>query len=160
MRVRCVVIHTAWLGSSALALASPSSTGVCVPNRLEISIARYAGPSYSLKGTNELEYMRIMPLVKAKPVRLKPTPEQWCAFKRQLRDSGIHQWKRNYSRPDVADGLSWYVDIAFADERYVSEGMGSFPGAERDATGDAARSRQFNSLLRAVKMLINGKPFE
>jgi len=97
--------------SSALALDDP---------RPRILRASHGGVSVELQGS-VLRYSR-----GARKENLRPTPQQWRAFRHALDEVDIWSWRENYER-SVTDGSGWTVHIEYAERRIDSHGYAAWP---------------------------------
>jgi hypothetical protein len=101
---------------------------------LSISIGGHFGPSYSV----ELKE-GVLTYAYSKPVRnfpsewdsgskeIRPSREQWQAFRSALDQLNVWCWQQDYPNPGVCDGTGWSVEIAYSDKSILSGGSNCFP---------------------------------
>ena len=51
-----------------------------------------------------------------------------------LVDANVHRWESHYTNPDVMDGDSWSITVAFGDEKYWSGGYMAWPKGDPTRT--------------------------
>ena len=79
------------------------------------------------------------------PERIKPTREQWKAFRKALDQSRVWQWRKSYDAA-VLDGTAWELKIHYSDRQLDSGGFNGFPPS-------------FERVAAAVERLLGGEPF-
>ena len=124
------------------------------PTVMSVMIGGAFGQSYEVTyDQRELRYYsakNFFALKTATPVVIKPTDEQWQAFFDELEKRKVWKWKRDYTNPDVHDGIYWRAFISYEtrDARdLVSSGSNAYP-------------TDFKAFLAAVRKLIGEKTFE
>lgn len=128
------------------------------PKQLSVSIGGYTGPSFAI----ELEgpYIQYTAYDSGfsdpRTEVIEVTDEQWQAFRTTLDSIDVWTWRSEYEVPEIVDGTSWSVLIAWEDALIDSSGSNGFPG---NPTDDGEPTPEFNRFLNAVSSLLGGREF-
>jgi hypothetical protein len=88
------------------------------------------GPYHVELEGDTLFYWRGGPQDKAKAEQIKPPPERWQEFRRELDAIGIWRWHSGYSTRAIYDATGWVFEIEYADRKIKTQGDSSvFPNA-------------------------------
>jgi hypothetical protein len=77
---------------------------------------------------------------------LRPSRDEWAAFRRALDDIGVWRWNDSYRDLAVMDGTNWTFAVRFSDRRVESKGSNAYPP-------------RFAEWLRVVSALTGGAEF-
>lgn len=77
---------------------------------------------------------------------VRPSHDEWAAFRRALDDIGVWEWVGSYPDPGVMDGTNWSFTDGYPDRHVESKGSNAYPP-------------RFNEWLRAVSVLSGGATF-
>lgn len=86
----------------------------------------------------------------------KPSAMAWREFRATLDQMPIWRWQGRYIHRSIEDGLSWRVDIRYADGAVKSVGSNAFPDAGGGQFSAHGMSPAFKQLLAAVSTLAPG----
>lgn len=141
--------------------APGASERTSAPNHFHARIGGFLGNTYEvvLKG-DYIEFARFAGGQEPLRDRVRPTDEQWRAFRTELDAIGIWQWRAQYIDSGVADGTQWLLDVSYPDRAIKTGGSNDYPGARTDGSGGPKSSKIFLRYLRAVQQLLGGKSFE
>jgi hypothetical protein len=88
--------------------------------------------------------------------RIKPSIQDWRAFREALDAIGIWRWRSGYST-GVTDATDWRVDIQYSDRTIKSGGdSGAFPSKEGIP---CPRSDQYRLYVKAMRKLLDRDTF-
>jgi hypothetical protein len=143
-----------WMFLQPIRAEEPKPKFVQKPTVMSVLIGGAFGQSYEVTyDERELRYYsakNFFELKTTKPVIIKPTDQQWQTFFDELERMKAWKWKRDYTNPNVHDGVSWRAFISYEtrDARdLVSRGSNAFP-------------TDFKAFLAAVRNLIGDRKFE
>jgi len=144
----------------AVAACPALAASPTVPAKFLVRIGGFLGPSYSVELVdNVLVYGKVKAGVLVEPTKIRPSPEQWNAFRVSLDNIGAWKWQSTYYASDVRDGTAWLVDIEYADRKLSSAGSNSYPGLSGAPSRDVGYTKEFEAYLSAVETLIGNRPF-
>ena len=93
-------------------------------------------------------------------VTVSPSGDDWFNFIQGLNQAKVYKWVSNYSYP--GQGVTWVVDVAFADRKLTSGGTNDYPkeGAEDQPQADpkAGPSVPFRVFWQAALALVGKTP--
>jgi hypothetical protein len=138
-----------------------ASEATAAPERFRARIGGFLGYTYEVVLKDDyIEYARSVGGQKPLRARVRPTVEQWRAFRTELDAIGIWEWRAQYSDPKVADGTQWSLEVAYPDRSIKTQGSNDYPGARSESTGGPVSGKIFTRYLKAVQRLLGGKSFE
>jgi len=106
------------------------------------------GPAVTIAWTGlDLLYERRDPMIgPLELASIEPTPQQWTEFWAASDRAGVWKWRPSYDDLAADDAPGWKLTLA----------RGAF---EVDATGDNTWPEQWEAFCRAVRRLVDGRPF-
>lgn len=126
---------------------------VAKPEYMMLQIGGYDGPSYRVRHDDRgLRYFAASDMFKLDRkigVRVRPSAEEWNAFRKKLNEIEIWDWKSEYIDPSMSDGTSWRLIIVYSlqgDYDVVSYGSNEFP-------------EKFGHYIFAVEELVGDRTF-
>ena len=124
------------------------------------SIQTFKRSTYSveLRG-NALVYYEAVATNKAQ-IKIIPTVEQWQAFRKEVDNLGIWEWRGNYDNLDAWDGTSWTVLLSYPDRGIRAHGGNCFPDQNGMPSRQPEPTKHFKRYLAAVQTLLGGKNFK
>src|SRR5262245_59248142 len=90
---------------------------------------------------------------------IRPTPEQWRRLRQALDAINVWRWRADYPNPNVADGLGWEIEVAYADRKIFAAGSNNFPDDTGRPTGSPKTSGAFDRLCAAIGELLGDADF-
>jgi hypothetical protein len=118
------------------------------PHALDAFVGGAMGDSFHVtwNGTT-LTHQHLGQLYTAGPTTdIRPSSEDWAAFRGALDDIGVWEWAESYCDLGVMDGTNWTFAVRFSDRRVESKGSNAHPP-------------RFAEWLRAVSALSGGAAF-
>jgi hypothetical protein len=153
-RKTLALLAVVWIFIQPIRAGEPKPNFVQKPTIMSVMIGGAFGQSYEVTyDERELRYYsakNFFELRTTKPIIIKPSNEQWQTFFDELERMKAWKWKRDYTNPNVDDGVSWRAFISYEtrDARdLVSRGSNAFP-------------TDFKAFLAAVRKVIADKKFE
>ena len=120
-----------------------------IPDKFSCFIGGYFGPSYSLE-IDENDCLIYKTMGKEYKVRktkqICPDTKRWNDFLASCDQINFWSWSDRYENPEVLDGYSWKVEIAYSENSVASRGSNEKPDS-------------FDQFLKSVKKLIGGLEF-
>ena len=120
-----------------------------IPDKFSCFIGGYFGPSYSLEIDENgcLIYQTMGKEYKVrKTKKICPDTKRWNDFFSACDQINIWGWSERYENPEVLDGYSWKVEIAYSENSVATSGANKKPDS-------------FDQFLKSVKKLIGGLEF-
>jgi hypothetical protein len=137
-----------------------------LPERLHVGIGGHFGPSYGVKLQNgSLTYNHSKPVQQFPPKwdsgseTIRPTENQWQAFRELLDQLDVWCWQPEYFEP-ICDGTNWSAEIVYSDKVVSSHGSNCFPGRDGRPVSivDRRNGDTFQRFCSAVSLLV-GRAF-
>jgi hypothetical protein len=94
--------------------------------------------------------------------RIKPSPERWSEFRRELDAIGIWQWRSEYSTRAIRDAPVWTFEVEYSDRRIKTGGdSGVFPDKSGAPTSfrAAGAAEQYIRYVKALQKLLGRDTF-
>lgn len=142
-------------GSSQKSKTANSVPADVYPRELTASIGGFAGASWSIemRDKNTIIYSHNprtftgWPGTKREVIHVPE--ERWRAFRRDLDQARVWNWRKEYINRDVVDGTVWTFKAVYADRSADTRGKNAFPNRE-----------QFEKFKKAVSALLGGREFQ
>jgi hypothetical protein len=132
---------------------------VAQPTRLEAYIGGLFGDSFrvTFDGKNLAYHARtresddILGIASPVDQTIAVTASQanWQAFRRDLDNAHVWDWKQRYDNKTIADGTQWRLIVTYTDRTISSAGSNAYPP-----------EKQFQAFLVAVSRLVGNRAFE
>ncbi len=109
-----------------------------------------------------LLYWRGGPKDKESAERIKPSPERWSEFRRELDAIGIWQWRSEYSTRAIYDATAWIFQVEYSDRAIKTGGdSGVFPDKTGAPTSNRAAdaAEQYTRYVKALQKLLGRDTF-
>lgn len=90
-----------------------------------------------------------------------PKPKAWGIFWQACHAVGIWGWENSYTNPshDAGKVSDWYVRIILPDREITSQGSNAYPSEEDFPQSKNNYPPPFLQFLKAVRKLVDGRPF-
>lgn len=84
---------------------------------------------------------------------IRPSEQQWQAFKLELDEIDVWKWDESYDNPLVIDGTQWYLMIKWGGGFIETSGSNLYPAGDKKKS---YLTRDFRALLCAIERLLGG----